>query len=84
MEVTFNLWDADEYGDGTKSGKTLTAYIYQDGVDTSKYVSVSVSDDDYRAMADEPETDDEWHYSGSPKHAGLMELFIINQIMEAN
>lgn len=85
MELVFNLWDADYLGDGTTSGKVLTAYLAYDdeGIDTSKFTSVNVSDVDYRAMADNPDTDDEWHYAGSPKHRDLMELFITYQVMEA-
>ena len=78
MYVVFNLWDANELGDGTSKGKQLTAYLDsdEDGLDTSKYVSVSLSDDDYRAMANDSDTDDEWHYEGSPKHGDLATLFI--------
>lgn len=78
MEVVFNLWDADELGDGTSKGKQLTAYLDDDehGLDTSKYVSVSLSDDDYRAMADDPDTDDEWSYPQSATYADLATLFI--------
>ena len=85
MELVFNLWDAEYLGDGSSEGKVLTAYLAYDdeGIDTAKFVSVNISNDDYRAMANNPDTDDEWHYAGSPKHAGLMELFITYQVMEA-
>jgi hypothetical protein len=84
MYVVFNLWDADELGDGTSKGKQLTAYLEteEEGTDTSKCVSVPLSEDDYRAMVDEPETDDEWHYQYSPKHSDLATLFILRLVEE--
>lgn len=83
MDVAFNLWDADEYGDGSSTGLQLTAYLCDDDdYGISKFVSVSLSRDDFRAMADNPDTDDEWHYPNSPKHADLCALFVLYTVLE--
>jgi hypothetical protein len=80
MEVTFNLWDADEYGDGSSTGKQLTAYIYEDGETiTDVYISVSLSDDDYNALS---AGDDSWHMDGDPLFPALLEVFVLNQLLE--
>jgi hypothetical protein len=79
-EVTFNLWDADEYGDGSSKGKQLTAYIWEDGETiTDVFMSVSLSDDDYNALSAD---DDSWHMDGDPLYPALLELFVLNQLLE--
>ena len=80
MEVTFNLWDADEYGDGSRSGKVLTAYIYEEGATLAhNYISVGLSDDDYNALSPD---DDSWHMAGDPLFPALLEVFVLNQLLE--
>jgi hypothetical protein len=79
MELTLNLWDADVLGDGTSTGKQLTAYILKDGyTETSTHVSVPVSDDDYRVFTD---GEDVWYSYGDTEFIPLLQLFILNQLL---
>lgn len=79
MEVTLNLWDADVLGDGTSTGKRLTAYILRDGfTETSTYVSVPVTDEDYKVFTD---GEDAWYAYGDTEFVPLLQLFILNQLL---
>jgi hypothetical protein len=86
MFPIYNLWDADVLGDGINSGMMLTAYLdwEDEGMDSSKFISVSVGYDDYCALADDENTDDEWHYPSSPKYNDLAQLLIMNLIKKGN
>jgi hypothetical protein len=79
MEITLNLWDADVLGDGTTTGKQLTAYILKDGqTETQNHVSVPVSDEDYEAFTD---GEDVWYGDGDTEFVPLLQLFILNQLL---
>lgn len=79
-KVALNLWDADEYGDGSGGrGIRLTAYQIGDdlGVVSSAFVSVRL------AKADLPKryvVDDDWFYPGSPGYNKYLQLFIAKQL----
>lgn len=82
--IALNLWDADEYGDGSSGGGyKLTAYLIDedDAVMSDVYVSVDVSADD---LPRRYVVDDEWAYKGSPKFVRWMQLFIAKQLEVAN
>ena len=79
-EVALNLWDADEYGDGS-SGRGIKLTAYQIGEDlavkSSVFISVNLTKDDLpRGYV----VDDEWSYPGDRKFAKWMQLFIAKQL----
>jgi hypothetical protein len=78
QDIALNLWDANEYGDGTHKGVMLTAYQVVDGhLDSSNYVSVQLR------TLDVPKgyvVDDDWAYPGSSKFTAWMQLFIAKQL----
>jgi hypothetical protein len=77
-EVALNLWDADEYGDGTHSGFMLTAYpLIKGRLNTSVYTSVKINHSD---LPRRYIVDDEWTYPGSRKHTKWLQLFIAKQL----
>lgn len=72
----YNLWNADELGDGTNEGYTLTAYLEDDGqIDYSNFISVPLSKSDYKAFTDD---DDWWCYEGEgvPDYDNLAQLMV--------
>jgi hypothetical protein len=81
-EIALNLWDADEYGDGTNSGFILTAYpLTRRGIDTGNYKSVRVCKED---LPKNYVVDDEWAYPLSRKFKSWSQLFIAKQLEETN
>ena len=78
ISITMNLWDADVLGDGTSTGKQLTAYVLRDGfTDTSNFLSVPVLDEVYQLFTD---SEDVWYGYGDTEFVPLLELFILNQL----
>ena len=77
-EVALNLWDAEEYGDGTNTGFILTAYPLTDGrFNTAIYQSVQITHSD---LPRRYIVDDEWVYPGSRKHSKWLQMFIAKQL----
>lgn len=79
-KVALNLWDANEYGDGSGGrGIRLTAYqIDKDlAVMSSAFVSVRLT------KADLPKqyvVDDDWFYPGEPSYNKYLQLFVAKQL----
>lgn len=81
--ISLNLWDADAYGDGTHSGKVLTAYRFDEvagETNYSKFVSVSLTADDLPITVDFDNIDDEWFSIGDPNFILLLEVFLLRLI----
>ena len=79
-KIALNLWDADEYGDGSSGGGyKLTAYQIDenDAVASDTFVSVDVTAQD---LPRRYVVDDEWAYEGSRKFTKWMQLFISKQL----
>jgi hypothetical protein len=77
-EIALNLWNADEYGDGTHKGIILTAYPLVNGkLDTDTYKSVQLRTLDLpkRYVAD-----DDWAYPGDRRFTKWLQLFISRQL----
>lgn len=78
QEIALNLWDANEYGDGTHTGIMLTAYPVTEGhLNSTNYISVQLRT---LELPKEYVVDDDWAYPGSSKFTTWMQLFISKQL----
>lgn len=82
LETVFNLWDADEYGDGSSGGGfKLTAYNRVDGlIQTDRFKSVSLLPDEVPASIEQ--VDDDWFGESDPLFVELLCLFTWKLVQE--
>lgn len=82
MELSFNIWDADELGNGDSNGWRLTAYIVRDGSTMTQYFSsVPLTPSDAKAFLD-GDYDEQWFYSDHDYYDSLCEVFILQTIFK--